>query len=246
MTHAWLFTGPPGSGRSNTAIAFAAALQCEQGGCGQLPLLPRGRRRLPPRRPGHPHREALHRRRRGARAGACLGARPGRPSLAGDGRRGRRPAHRPGRQRAAEGDRGADRAHGLAAVRADGRGRAADHPVAHPPGGALDPVGRRGHRLPRPGRGARRRDRVVRRPREPGPHRPCPRPGPRRGHPAAAPRGGRDPRAAVLAGRLHRGGGRPARPGQGGGRRAHHRPRPAREGRARPCLRRGRAGSPTP
>ncbi len=33
--HAWLFTGPPGSGRSNAAIAFAAALQCEQGGCGQ-------------------------------------------------------------------------------------------------------------------------------------------------------------------------------------------------------------------
>lgn len=34
MTHAWLFTGPPGSGRSNAAIAFAAALQCESGGCG--------------------------------------------------------------------------------------------------------------------------------------------------------------------------------------------------------------------
>lgn len=34
MTHAWLFTGPPGSGRSNVAVAFAAALQCEQGGCG--------------------------------------------------------------------------------------------------------------------------------------------------------------------------------------------------------------------
>jgi DNA polymerase-3 subunit delta' len=34
MTHAWLFTGPPGSGRSNAAIAFAAALQCEQDGCG--------------------------------------------------------------------------------------------------------------------------------------------------------------------------------------------------------------------
>ena len=29
MSHAWLFTGPPGSGRSNAAIAFAAALQCE-------------------------------------------------------------------------------------------------------------------------------------------------------------------------------------------------------------------------
>ena len=34
MTHAWLFTGPPGSGRSNAAKAFAAALQCERGGCG--------------------------------------------------------------------------------------------------------------------------------------------------------------------------------------------------------------------
>ncbi len=35
MTHAWLFTGPPGSGRSNAALAFAAALQCEQQGCGR-------------------------------------------------------------------------------------------------------------------------------------------------------------------------------------------------------------------
>ncbi|MCW2806220.1 MAG: polymerase delta prime subunit [Marmoricola sp.] len=35
MSHAWLFTGPPGSGRSNAAIAFAAALQCGRGGCGQ-------------------------------------------------------------------------------------------------------------------------------------------------------------------------------------------------------------------
>ncbi|RKS75344.1 DNA polymerase-3 subunit delta' [Motilibacter peucedani] len=35
MTHAWLFTGPPGSGRSVAARAFAAALQCERGGCGQ-------------------------------------------------------------------------------------------------------------------------------------------------------------------------------------------------------------------
>ncbi|MDQ3112886.1 MAG: DNA polymerase III subunit delta' [Actinomycetota bacterium] len=34
MTHAWLFTGPPGSGRSTAAIAFAAALQCELAGCG--------------------------------------------------------------------------------------------------------------------------------------------------------------------------------------------------------------------
>ena len=34
MTHAWLVTGPPGSGRSHAARAFAAALQCESGGCG--------------------------------------------------------------------------------------------------------------------------------------------------------------------------------------------------------------------
>ncbi len=34
MSHSWLITGPPGSGRSNAAVAFAAALQCEEGGCG--------------------------------------------------------------------------------------------------------------------------------------------------------------------------------------------------------------------
>ena len=34
MAHAWLFTGPPGSGRSIAARAFAAALQCDEGGCG--------------------------------------------------------------------------------------------------------------------------------------------------------------------------------------------------------------------
>jgi DNA polymerase III subunit delta' len=37
MTHAWLFTGPPGSGRSVAARAFAAALLCEAGGCGHCP-----------------------------------------------------------------------------------------------------------------------------------------------------------------------------------------------------------------
>ena len=34
MTHAWLITGPPGSGRSNAARSFAAALLCADGGCG--------------------------------------------------------------------------------------------------------------------------------------------------------------------------------------------------------------------
>ena len=37
MTHAWLFTGPPGSGRSVAARAFAAALLCQYGGCGECP-----------------------------------------------------------------------------------------------------------------------------------------------------------------------------------------------------------------
>ena len=38
MTHAWLITGPPGSGRSIGALCFAAALQCSADstpGCGQ-------------------------------------------------------------------------------------------------------------------------------------------------------------------------------------------------------------------
>lgn len=35
MTHAWLFTGPPGSGRSVAARAFAAALECPSSGCGR-------------------------------------------------------------------------------------------------------------------------------------------------------------------------------------------------------------------
>lgn len=37
MTHSWLFTGPPGSGRSVAALCFAAALQCTdpgEPGCG--------------------------------------------------------------------------------------------------------------------------------------------------------------------------------------------------------------------
>ncbi|MGV9298719.1 MULTISPECIES: DNA polymerase III subunit delta' [Amycolatopsis] len=38
MTHAWLITGPPGSGRSVAARTFAAALQCSTGtGCGACP-----------------------------------------------------------------------------------------------------------------------------------------------------------------------------------------------------------------
>mgnify|MGYP006280448295 FL=1 len=34
LVQSWLFTGPPGSGRSHIAIAFAGALLCNSGGCG--------------------------------------------------------------------------------------------------------------------------------------------------------------------------------------------------------------------
>ncbi len=34
MTHAWLFTGPPGAGRSTAALLLAAGLECDEGGCG--------------------------------------------------------------------------------------------------------------------------------------------------------------------------------------------------------------------
>jgi len=43
MTHAWLLTGPPGSGRSVAARAFAAALQCD-GPQDGTPPVPRGSR----------------------------------------------------------------------------------------------------------------------------------------------------------------------------------------------------------
>ncbi len=79
---------PPGSGRSNAAIAFAAALQCENAPADPrlraLPRLPHHDGRQPRRRLPGPHREALHRRRRGARPGPHgVRARPGRQAVAG-------------------------------------------------------------------------------------------------------------------------------------------------------------------
>lgn len=48
MTHSWLITGPPGSGRSSAAAMFATALVCPEDGCGQCKVC-----RLAPRG-GHP------------------------------------------------------------------------------------------------------------------------------------------------------------------------------------------------
>lgn len=38
IAQSWLFCGPPGSGRSNVAIAFAAALECPRHGCGDCEI----------------------------------------------------------------------------------------------------------------------------------------------------------------------------------------------------------------
>ena len=241
MSHAWLFTGPPGSGRSNAAIAFAAGLQCEQGGCGRCHSC-------------HEIAVGSHPDVRITRTEKLsIGVDEVRDlvrssALAPVGNRWQvmvvEDADRltdQAAQRAPQGDRGADRAHGVAALRADGRGRPVDDPLPHPAGRTRHPVRRGRDRLPGAHRGARRRDRVVRRPRQPGSHRPGPGAGSRRGHPAPPPRGGRHPGAADLPGRVHVRRRRPARPRQGGGRGTHHRARPAREGRPRPRLRGGRA-----
>ena len=193
MSHAWLFTGPPGSGRSNAAdrLRGGAAVRGRPAAarCHACHTVLAGTHADVVRRP---HREAVDRRRRGARPGPALRARPGRPALADPDRRGRRPAHRAGLQRAAQGDRGAHRPHGLDALRAHRRGRAADDPLPLPAGHAdRRPPPPTSPRSSSARDGVDRGARVVRRPRQPGPHRPRPGAGPRRGDPQPSPRGGR-------------------------------------------------------
>ena len=152
MSQAFLFIGPPGSGRSNAAIAFAAALQCEEQppGCGVC--------------------HSCHTVLAGSHADVTV-VRTEKLSIGVDEVRDlvRRSALAPvGRrwqimivedadrltdqagQRAAQGDRGAHRPHGLDALRADRRGPPADDPVALPAGHADHAVHRRGGRLPGP------------------------------------------------------------------------------------------------
>ena len=143
MSHSWLFTGPPGSGRSNAAVAFAAALQCVEHGLRRVPRVPHGAGRVARRRGGDPHPEALDRGRRGPRPGPAQRRWP---------RSGRRwqvlvveDADRlteQACQRAAQGDRGADAAHGLDAVRPHPRGRPAHDPLPLPAGQPRHPVHR--------------------------------------------------------------------------------------------------------
>ena len=128
MTHSWLITGPPGSGRSNLAYAFAAA------------LLARAGRRGGDRAPGggshaSRSRRAQHRARHHLASTRCANSSPrqfspSRRPLPGDGHRGRRPDERAHLQRAAQGPRGAAVAHGLDPVRAERGGPDPDHPLA--------------------------------------------------------------------------------------------------------------------
>ena len=135
MTHAWLFTGPPGSGRSVAARAFAAALECD------VPRLRALRRTAAPCCTGRTRDvrtvtpEGLTISVREMRAVVQLAARrPATGPLADRADRGRRPAHRGRVERAAEGRRGAAAAHRLPALRAvdpSGR-RVGDDPLPVP------------------------------------------------------------------------------------------------------------------
>ena len=148
-----------------------------------------------------------------------LVAGPGRAALPGDDRRGRRPAHRPRRQRAAQGDRGA---HGAARCGccAHRRPRTSCPPSARAPGWWCWPpraptTSPASWSAPRgPGRARR-----ARRPRQPGPHRPGPGAGRRRRRGRAPPRRGHHPGPADHDRALRRGRRPPGRAGRRGGRR---------------------------
>ena len=195
MTHAWLFTGPPGSGRSTAARAFAAALQCVSPdralggvpGCGFCDGCHTSLVGTHADVRDRPHRPALHRRQGDPRPGPPRPAVAGRRPLAGHRPGGRRPPHRGRGQRPAEGRRGARAPHGVAAVRARPSRTCCPRsaPAAvyltlrTPPVDAVADILIRRDGI-EPDVAARRR------PRHPGPHRPGPPPGHRRAGPGSA------------------------------------------------------------
>jgi DNA polymerase-3 subunit delta' len=166
MTHAWLFTGPPGSGRSNAAVAFAAALQCEEGGCG--------------------HCHSCHEVAVGSHPDVRV-TRTEKLSIGVDEVRElvRTSALAPvGRRWQVMVVEDADR---LTDQAANALLKAIEEPTvrtvwllcAPTVEDVLPTIRSRTRLVVLAHRGARRRDRVVRRPRQPGPHRPCPRSRPR-------------------------------------------------------------------
>ncbi len=211
MTHAWLFTGPPGSGRSNAALAFAAALQCARAAAAEC----------------HACQTALA----GSHPDVSV-TRSETSMLYIEDMRGLvlRSALVPVERRwqviiVEDADRLDERAQrtrcsrrsrsppprrcGCCAPRSprtccrrSGRGcrTSPDHPD-----------GRRGRRVPGRHRRRGRPRGCLRRAGQPGPHRPGPGARPRRGDPQPAPRGRGHPRPAHLARRLHDRGGQPRR-----------------------------------
>ena len=169
----------------------------------RVPVVPSGARGHARRPAPRPPRRPFLRGEADQGPGAARGGRAvGRPLARGAVRR-RRPVHRGRRQRAAQGDRGTRAAHGLAAVRAVGRGPGDDDQVPLPgddAAGAAVGGGRRGAR--RAGRdrlraGARRRAGRA------GAHRPGPAAGARSGR-RRAPRGGARGAGAVRLARARR------------------------------------------
>ena len=242
MTHAWLVTGPPGSGRSTAALAFAAALVCPAGRVRAV----RGVRRGTPLR-------ARRRRARRPRGRGVLRRRGPRP------RRAARRSPRPGRRGTCSSSRTPTGSTTPAPTRCSSRwrspppgtvwvlcapehrGRAAHDPQPLPPRDAGDPVERGGRRAALHREVRRRRRRPRRSP--PAPRR-ATSAGPARSPPTSrhAPGGAevlRIPTALGDARRLPAAGGGPGRDGQ----RGHCGDlRRAGRGRARAAARRVRPG----
>ena len=191
MSHAWLVTGPPGSGRSNAAGPSPRRCSASGRGVGGLRAVQRlpdlAVRRASRRHPG-PHRAAVDRGGRGPRPGPPGRDEPDHAAPAGDRGRGRRPGHRARRGRPAEEHRGAGAATVWILCAPDRRRRGRHHPLAVPPAAARHPDrGRRGPAAGQPGRG-RAGAGGLRGPGRPGPRRPGPGAGPGPGGPRAAAR----------------------------------------------------------
>ncbi len=147
MTHAWLITGPPGSGRSVAALCFAAALQCtcrRGAGVRALPGVHDDDGRHPRRRAPGDSRRPVHRRGRDAGHRADRVAPSDHRAPADRRDRRRRPADRRRRERPAEGGRGTAAVDGVPAVRAVGgsRGHRGHAAIPVPARRAGDPADR--------------------------------------------------------------------------------------------------------
>ena len=196
MTHAWLFTGPPGSGRSNAALRVrrGAAVRARRRGLRRsaTTAAPRWPAATPTSRSSRTDRRHDRRRRhprprppaprspRRPAAGRCSSSRTPTASPSSAGNALLKAIEEP------------PPAHGLDAVRADRSrtscprsGRAAGRsPCARPDRSDVAAFLVRADGVARGAGG-------VRRPRQPGPHRSRPGAGARRGHPQPPPRGRR-------------------------------------------------------